>query len=663
MKTSILQKIKHQIISIICFSLVIATALPGNMGHAASKSSSSVLEDVAYNYNYQDFEAWTKPVTSFLEVTDSGYMYLRRIDTRTVVYYLDKNFSLTKRVVVPEELPVWGGFCTDGNYYYLCTGQDNPKEDNNLEVIRITKYDKDFKKLASCSVKNVNVYSPYAFSSMTAAFYGNHMVMQTGRTMYQSEDGNHHQKMLTVEVNTDTMVTENTGIDYGWVSHSLYQNVKIDGEKVVSAEMGDAYPRGWLLLETPNTFNGKSSGKTTTTTLMEVPQYDSRYQNLRASMGGFEISKDNYLIAGNSLKHDDKRNKRTTRNILVLTRCRNGGSVKVNQITSYDEGDGTASVPQLVKISDDSFMLLWYHNEKVCYTLLDGSGNIVGDIFEKKGFLSDCQPIYSDGKVIWAVSEGTELSFYSVNVSELKDFDVKKNFNGHTFHTKSVKGNNATIECDDCGQAESIKVPENFTVWSSSVQYGENYHYLPEETKLDIGQELYLWITFGSDTPYDANCEIVLENGDDSVIETESLTSEGTMIRLKALSSGVCNFKIRHKWNTDLKMDFTIISGDGKVKSDKKDKAYSIKVSQKELKYSALKKNPATVTISVNGGQGKAAFENVSSKKLKKYISVSSDGTVTFSKKSKKGTYKIKVTVEASEGYKKTAKTVKIKVK
>ena len=50
-------------------------------------------------------------------------------------------------------------------------------------------------------------------------------------------------------------------------------------------------------------------------------------------------------------------------------------------------------------------------------------------------------------------------------------------------------------------------------------------------------------------------------------------------------------------------------------------------------------------------------------KGMKKYISISKKGVVTFKKKAKRGTYKIEITAAAKGNYKKTTKIVTIKVK
>lgn len=88
----------------------------------------------------------------------------------------------------------------------------------------------------------------------------------------------------------------------------------------------------------------------------------------------------------------------------------------------------------------------------------------------------------------------------------------------------------------------------------------------------------------------------------------------------------------------------------------------TVKASKSSLKRSK-KKQTVKLSVSTNSS-GKISYSAASnSKKLKKYISVSKKGVVTFKKNAPKGTYKIKVTVAAKDGFKSVSKTVKIKIK
>ncbi len=81
----------------------------------------------------------------------------------------------------------------------------------------------------------------------------------------------------------------------------------------------------------------------------------------------------------------------------------------------------------------------------------------------------------------------------------------------------------------------------------------------------------------------------------------------------------------------------------------------------KTIKYSKLKKKAVSYSIIKKSGGGKVTYKVTKGKK--KYIKVSKKGKVTLKKGTKKGTYKIKITVAKKGKYKKTTKTIKIVVK
>ena len=82
---------------------------------------------------------------------------------------------------------------------------------------------------------------------------------------------------------------------------------------------------------------------------------------------------------------------------------------------------------------------------------------------------------------------------------------------------------------------------------------------------------------------------------------------------------------------------------------------------KKTVKYS--KKKATSVTVKASG-QGKKKYSTaLTSKKLRKYISVNSKGKVTLKKGAKKGTYKVTVKYYGNRNYKAGTKTILIKVK
>ncbi len=85
----------------------------------------------------------------------------------------------------------------------------------------------------------------------------------------------------------------------------------------------------------------------------------------------------------------------------------------------------------------------------------------------------------------------------------------------------------------------------------------------------------------------------------------------------------------------------------------------------KKIKAKTLKKKAVSFKLKVvTDSDGNISYSTKKTgKKLRKYIKVSKAGKVTLKKKSKKGTYKILITVAKTQEYKKKSKIAKVLVK
>ena len=86
------------------------------------------------------------------------------------------------------------------NYNYIAFGQTNKEENDNKEVIRIVKYDKDFNPIDKASIKGGESYTVVPFDAGSGKMdkYGNMLVFHTSRKRYTTEDGLNHQSQLTI---------------------------------------------------------------------------------------------------------------------------------------------------------------------------------------------------------------------------------------------------------------------------------------------------------------------------------------------------------------------------------------------------------------------------------------------------------------------------------
>ena len=119
--------------------------------------------DVAKHDNVWDnnYSTWASPKLSFITPTsDGGYMIFDAVSYRNsegyLVEYYDSNFNFVSSRTISAELPIFGGFYSDGSNYYLVTGQSNPEESATLEVYRVTKYNTSWTRQGAASLKDCN---------------------------------------------------------------------------------------------------------------------------------------------------------------------------------------------------------------------------------------------------------------------------------------------------------------------------------------------------------------------------------------------------------------------------------------------------------------------------------------------------------------------------
>lgn len=152
------------------------------------------------------------------------------------------------------------------------------------------------------------------------------------------------------------------------------------------------------------------------------------------SLGGFEISSTHYITAYNKVDHSKVQSytnfemvglDKDVRDIMLAVVPRSNLSESaVNNITiaKYTSGtDHIGSIPKLVKINDNRFMILWQEFDSkhtpldVKYVEVDGSGNTLGEINSISKFvLSECDPIIMDDKLVWFADQKGKRIFYTI---------------------------------------------------------------------------------------------------------------------------------------------------------------------------------------------------------------------------------------------------------
>ncbi len=359
------------------------------------------------NYNAQNYTSWSSPMKSYLFENQEGCLERAEfIDGKLVHETYGMDGTLRESGNIPDELPLVGGFYVSGMYRFAIYGQTNSAGSDEMEVMRIVKYDQDWNRVSSCSLYGENTTVPFDAGSLRFAENGDKLYIRTCHEMY---DG--HQSNLQVTVDMPSMeitdvFSKVANIDHGgYVSHSFNQFLQMDGEDLIALDHGDAYPRAAVLIKYPGI-------KDTTFARASVEHCNALVfpgtignNTTRASLGGLEVSEHYYIFAGNYANNSSSSVRNIFVNITDKDLLRNQDTRMV-YLTDYDADSGvTVSTPQLVKINEKTFLVLWNETDASGTTvhsqLIDEDGNKVTAEQSFHGSLSDCHPIVQNGQVVW----------------------------------------------------------------------------------------------------------------------------------------------------------------------------------------------------------------------------------------------------------------------
>lgn len=418
---------------------------------------------------------WAHPVESYLvECADGRYMLVQHGDMGVVVEYYDAQLERLSSQVLPEELPIFGGFYAADENYYLLTGQENWEESPSVECFRLTKYDLSWKRLGSAGLSNCNTSCPFTSGGARMVAVGKYLVVRTSHNIYDVGDGSflRHQANCAIEFDTERMeVTDyNCAVGgSGYVSHSFNQFVGEEGGKIIGVDQGDGSPRAVTLYEYAGDASvGKFLGNGERHNFFEIP--GRKGDNFTGvTLGGFAITDSTYLIVGSKIdfrNFDDQE----TKNIFTCAMDKATKEVKTTMITDYGEITDEiwdwvlVSNPQFVEIEKGRYMLLWTMKDILYYAYIDENGQLISEIMSAEGALSDCVPIVMKGRILWYTWKNSTITFYSIDLKD-NSLSVKENTYGHHYEVTKHSGSKAVLMCSECGDKTTVTVPKEVEVW------------------------------------------------------------------------------------------------------------------------------------------------------------------------------------------------------
>ena len=333
----------------------------------------------------------------------------------------------------------FGGFLNGNKYNWIVFGQDNTEKNNEKEIIRIVKYDKQFNKLASVSLNGKQTYTtiPFDAGTLRMAESPTELAIASSRERY---DG--HQSNLSIILDIETMKIKNSigSFPANHVSHSFNQFVKYNNKDYeyswhsdwVFLEHGDAYPRGIALNKQ---VKRTETGKDMYGNKKEVLLQDYREQNIfpvtgglgvnttGINIGGFEVTNTGYLTAINSVNMSDVeefttysikfKTAKTQERDIILIYVDENGTIKQNKITNYFGKGTTVSIPKLLKINNNKYMVLWQeirqNSSSLKYTFVNEKGDLIDKIYDKPNLrMSSTEPIILNNYVVLPTASASE---------------------------------------------------------------------------------------------------------------------------------------------------------------------------------------------------------------------------------------------------------------
>lgn len=391
-------------------------------------------------HEYVNGRRWAQPAKSYLYENQSGGLTrVEYIEDHVVVEDYDASFGLQSSRTLPAELPLWGGFFAGEKYNFLIFGQENKEEDDSREVIRVVQYDKSWNRLGQASLKGANTIVPFDAGSLRCDEYGGYLYIRTSHKMYTAKDGLNHQANVMIALRQKDMeITDSfwkvMNVSYGYVSHSFNQFVLIDQEgRIVTLDHGDAGQTRAAVLLRYNAKAGQDSFQEGVKVPLEdgyytwsyvnrvdvlaFPQAAQHYNDTGCALGGFAETSKGYVTAyqfdgtASNLGAD-------SRDLYLSTV---GKDLKGPETVRLTTGQNVSN-PQLAPTGLEGGYVLWNTvDQKNWYTAAFGdilyyaaydANGAVGQVQTAQGQLSDCQPIFWQGKAVWYTTDNSVPTFY-----------------------------------------------------------------------------------------------------------------------------------------------------------------------------------------------------------------------------------------------------------
>ena len=401
----------------ICAALVLASA-PALL-KAKSVSSRGVVSNNIHENDY----SYRKPVADCYIAAGFGGCFSRVENMGDIILVEDYNASmkLTLQHFVPMELTHFGGFYSGAQYNYFLFGQNNPGLDNNLEVLRVVKYGKDWTRLGACSVRGCNTQSPFYGCNTDFAEYGNRLFIRCGHMAYNGQQAAMSLQLDSAGMGLIQVQCDDAGAEYGSARNTAATYIDAADGRLFAADHSLDEPRGMTVVSygEGTEGNGLNSFCYFANTMPLAGNYSD--PTPQTSIGGLKSSGQYAILVGSTAPQDGSS---ANRNVFVATVPKNAFStenVRLGFLTGYAYGDpSSVMTPYLVKVDNDDLVVIWEcrngfgESGEVNFVYINGAGQMTSQVKKISGCLSDCEPVLVGNQIVWYTTDGSSAVMYSI---------------------------------------------------------------------------------------------------------------------------------------------------------------------------------------------------------------------------------------------------------
>lgn len=412
--------------------------IPGINSPSSVDKTTQNAPAVSSNINQQNYDNNTSDtVKSYLYANEKGGLTrVECIETGTgsgkvIVEEYSSSFELQSAWSTKLELPTWGGFYAGKNYNFMVFGQYNGDESDNVEVIRVVKYSKDWsQRLGQASLYGGNTVSPFGGGSLRFAEDGDNLCVRTCHVMYETSDGINHQANMMLNIRQSDMAIVNAfyqiaNENNGYVSHSRDTFLLVDrSNKLVTLDHGDHNPRG-LMVARWNQIAGHTEPGAWWGNSLEISKpltiAENGHNATGCTVGGFAETSSGYVAA---YSYNGTGQEQGSHDLYLSITNKEGlksSSIKVSSGMNV-------STPQLASNGLSGGYVLWNQRNAGRYDFYDTFGDTLyyapydangraGAIKTATAALSDCVPIQHNGKFVWYVTDNSAPTFYTLDAS------------------------------------------------------------------------------------------------------------------------------------------------------------------------------------------------------------------------------------------------------